>query len=91
MLAGHREPEIDEIADIALEHYRMMLEFYGEVVGIRHARKHLGWYLDRHAPALAPARKAAIMTSKDSREVMSYFHEALQAGCGTAPSALEAA
>lgn len=30
-----------------------MLDFYGEAVAIRHARKHLGWYLQRFAPDLA--------------------------------------
>ncbi len=91
VLAGHREPGPEDVADIALEHYRTMLSFYGEAVGIRHARKHLGWYLDRYAPALSADTRIAIMTSRDSREVMSFFHEALQAGSGIAPSAREAA
>lgn len=91
VLAGHREPGRREIVEIALEHYRMMLEFYGEAVGIRHARKHLAWYLDRHAPATTGADKANIMTSKDSREVTASFHAALQAGADLAPRVQEAA
>src|SRR6478752_4866795 len=43
VLAGADAPQPWEIADIAVEHYRMMLDFYGDVVGVRHARKHLGW------------------------------------------------
>ncbi|NKF34416.1 tRNA dihydrouridine synthase DusB, partial [Pseudomonas sp. BGM005] len=69
VLAGAAEPQREDIADIAVEHYRMMLDFYGEAVAIRHARKHLGWYLERFAPALASGEKAAIMTSRDPGEV----------------------
>ena len=91
VLAGYREPGRQEIVDIAVEHYLSMLEFYGEAVGIRHARKHLAWYLDRFAPAITGADKAKIMTSKDSREVAASFHAALQAGADLAPCVQEAA
>ncbi|MBB3427789.1 tRNA-dihydrouridine synthase B [Rhizobium sp. BK312] len=91
VLAGHREPSRQEIVEIALEHYRMMLEFYGEAVGIRHARKHLAWYLDRYAPATAAADKAKIMTSKDSGEVAASLRAALQAGADLAQCVQEAA
>ncbi|WP_037135660.1 tRNA dihydrouridine synthase DusB [Rhizobium leucaenae] len=91
VLAGHPHPDHGDIADIALEHYQMMLEFYGEAVGIRHARKHLGWYLDRYAPTITGAEKAGIMTSKDSREVAALFHAALQAGSDLPQCAQEAA
>ncbi|MFT4182586.1 MAG: tRNA dihydrouridine synthase DusB [Rhizobium sp.] len=91
VLAGHQAPSRDEIADIALEHYHMMLAFYGEAVGIRHARKHLGWYLDRYASTINGAEKASIMTSKDCREVAKLLHAALQAGPVSAQSVQEAA
>ena len=38
------DPSLEEQLDIVLEHYDAMLEHYGEHVGVRHARKHLGWY-----------------------------------------------
>ncbi|MBY3514440.1 tRNA dihydrouridine synthase DusB [Rhizobium laguerreae] len=76
VLAGAPEPR-QEIADIAVEHYRMMLDFYGEAVAIRHARKHLGWYLQRFAPDLSGAEKAEIMTSRDPREVAARLYDAL--------------
>lgn len=44
----------------------MMLEFYGVEVGLRTARKHAGWYLDRFAPELPASEKAAILTSTDT-------------------------
>ncbi|MBY5758829.1 tRNA dihydrouridine synthase DusB [Rhizobium leguminosarum] len=76
VLAGAPEPR-QEIADIAVEHYRMMLDFYGEAVAIRHARKHLGWYLQRFAPDLSGAEKAEIMSSRDPREVAARLYDAL--------------
>nr|WP_204339138.1 tRNA dihydrouridine synthase DusB [Rhizobium leguminosarum] len=79
VISGAPEPLPPEIADIAIEHYRMMLDFYGEAVAIRHARKHLGWYLQRFAPDLSGAEKAAIMTSRDPREVAARLYDALAA------------
>ena len=58
-----------QTADIFAEHYEMMLEFYGVDVGLRHARKHVAWYLDRAALDMAGAEKAAILTSTDVRFV----------------------
>ena len=60
----------------------MMLEFYGEDVAIRHARKHLGWYLERFAPDLPGEQKAAIMTSRDPDDVIARFGDAMAAGEG---------
>ncbi|EJJ26836.1 tRNA dihydrouridine synthase DusB [Rhizobium sp. CF142] len=80
VLAGAREPAREEIAAIAVEHYRMMLEFYGEAVAVRHARKHLGWYLERFAPGLPGEQKAAIMTSRDPDDVIARFGDAIAAG-----------
>ncbi|AXV15647.1 tRNA dihydrouridine synthase DusB [Neorhizobium sp. SOG26] len=70
-LAGERGPATNEIPDLVCEHYEAMLELYGREPGLRHARKHLGWYLDRYAPSLAMEEKAAIMISKDPQDVMS--------------------
>jgi tRNA-dihydrouridine synthase B len=82
VLAGHSGPEREAIPDLVIEHYRMMLEHYGADVGVRHARKHLGWYLDRHASDLASETKAAIMTSKDADFVADAMQQALSASRG---------
>ena len=37
-------PSFDEQFETVLEHYRDMLELYGNDVGVKIARKHLGWY-----------------------------------------------
>ena len=37
-------PELQDRAEVLLEHLRALHEFYGVVVGVRVARKHLSWY-----------------------------------------------
>ena len=37
-------PSFDEQYAVLVEHYNAMLEHYGEHVGVRVARKHIGWY-----------------------------------------------
>jgi tRNA-dihydrouridine synthase B len=39
------DPALAEQRDIALEHVEAMLVHYGKELGLRNARKHIGWYL----------------------------------------------
>lgn len=78
-LAGADVPKVNAIADIACHHYEMMLEFYGREAGLRHARKHLGWYLDCNAPQTDAADKAALMVERDPAVVVSRMRELLSA------------
>ncbi len=81
VLAGAcAHPSPAEVAKIAVEHYRMMLDFYGEESGLRHARKHVGWYLERFSPDLPRAAKAEIMTARDSTFVAASLEAALLTG-----------
>jgi tRNA-dihydrouridine synthase B len=46
-LHGHgdlADPTMDVQMDLILEHYEAMLVHYGKEVGVKMARKHLGWY-----------------------------------------------
>lgn len=38
-------PGLEEVEQILLEHLAALHAFYGEVMGVRIARKHVGWYL----------------------------------------------
>lgn len=69
--------EVGPIADYAVAHYEAMLAHYGELTGTRHARKHIGWYLDRFAPAITPAERGCLLTDKDPRNVARSLHAAL--------------
>ncbi|MDF2389095.1 tRNA dihydrouridine synthase DusB, partial [Nostoc ellipsosporum NOK] len=50
------------LADYVIGHYEDMLALYGVASGVRQARKHLGWYLDRHAGVVADDSRKAILT-----------------------------
>jgi nifR3 family TIM-barrel protein len=67
----------ETIADYAVAHYEAMLSHYGEATGIRHARKHLGWYLDIHAGNAGAATRGSIMTECDPNKVALRLHTAL--------------
>jgi tRNA-dihydrouridine synthase B len=60
------------LADLVGEHYEAILTFYGSALGVRVARKHLGWYLDR-----ARAPRGAILTCEDPKAVLHLLHGAL--------------
>jgi tRNA-dihydrouridine synthase B len=60
----------DALAAYAIAHYEDMLSLYGVDSGLRQARKHLGWYLDRHAAGLAGELRRTILTSTDPSTVI---------------------
>ena len=54
------EPDLDRRLAIALDHFHDTLRFYGDSLGIRVFRKHLGWYVENARwPRNADARRAA--------------------------------
>lgn len=54
------EPNAETRLQIVLEHFRDSLSFYGEALGLRMFRKHLGWYVQAAPwPADSIARRAA--------------------------------
>ena len=38
-------PEVEEVRQLMLEHLRAHYAFYGDYIGVRSARKHIGWYV----------------------------------------------
>jgi nifR3 family TIM-barrel protein len=73
-------PDTQPLADYVVAHYEDMLSHYGVERGLRHARKHLGWYLDRHAHGLHPALRAAAVTALDPRSAIAALRAAFAAG-----------
>ena len=63
VLAGHdaaAEPSLVERFAIVLEHLADSLRFYGDVMGLKIFRKHLGWYIEQApCPASPDERRAA--------------------------------
>ena len=71
VLAGFRAaPDRAEIADIFERHYRMTIDFYGALPGLRHARKHVGWTLDRVGGAFSSETRSTVLTSHDPEFVI---------------------
>lgn len=46
-------PGADEVNNILLKHLKNLYDFYGEEMGVRIARKHIGWYCKQHAGQLS--------------------------------------
>jgi tRNA-dihydrouridine synthase B len=65
----------DQMADYVVSHYQDMLSHYGEGQGVRHARKHLGWYLDRQGLA-GTAIRQSLMTETDPARVVRLLRTA---------------
>jgi nifR3 family TIM-barrel protein len=55
------EPDIASRLGIALEHFTDTLRFYGDALGLKIFRKHLGWYVEK---ALCPADPALRRATK---------------------------
>lgn len=75
-LYGTPAPQVPQgggLGRMILDHYDDMLTFYGRDLGLRMARKHLGWYLDE---AGLPHAREAILTSTDPAEVIQLIEQA---------------
>ncbi|WP_438989924.1 tRNA dihydrouridine synthase DusB [Lentibacter sp.] len=78
-LCGAAAPTIPtegEFCYMVLSHYEAMLMFYGSDLGLRGARKHLGWYMDVANTPL-PLRRE-VLTATDTAEVLRLLPLALQ-------------
>jgi tRNA-dihydrouridine synthase B len=70
-------PDGEALLALIEDHYAAMLAHYGERIGLRAARKHLGWYLEQ--VALPVEVRTAVMTGTDPRVVMEVVAAAFAA------------
>ncbi|QUS35248.1 tRNA dihydrouridine synthase DusB [Falsirhodobacter algicola] len=63
------------LADMVIGHYRAMLSFYGTALGVKVARKHLGWYLEA-----ANLPKGPVLTLDDPAAVERALHDIMVHG-----------
>ncbi|WP_246162364.1 tRNA dihydrouridine synthase DusB [Roseovarius faecimaris] len=68
-------PHGQALADMVAGHYEDMLSFYGRDLGVRIARKHLGWYMDQTGTDAALRRD--ILTTRDAQAVLERLPDAL--------------
>ena len=69
-------PQGGALADLVIAHYEAMLAFYGRDLGLRVARKHLGWYL---AEAGLNAHRHAVLTADSPAVVIAALRSAFTA------------
>ena len=76
-LFGAPPPDIPAggvLSDLVSEHYEAMLGFYGAELGVRIARKHLGWYMD--GAGADRTLRARMMVATDPANVLSLIAQA---------------
>ena len=54
-----RSPSLAQRLGIALEHFTDTLRFYGDALGLKIFRKHLGWYVEQALYPADPSRHGA--------------------------------
>lgn len=72
-------PDPADMPGYVTDHYCEMIEEYGPVRGNRHARKHLGWYLDRFRPDTSPDLRRRILTAGEASQTLDGLAEAFSA------------
>ena len=79
------EPSLAQQHELVLALYEEMLTHHGVRIGVRHARKHLGWALDTAAETAGvssdrlKSARAHVLTSEDSAEVRRRLSSAFDA------------
>lgn len=68
-------PESSELVDMISSHYDAMLSFYGKSLGLRVARKHLGWYMD--TADTGDALRRLVLTERDPDQVLALLPDAI--------------
>lgn len=70
---GLPEPDQQVIHEVIHRHVCAMHQFYGEVIGVRMARKHLAWY----APylALTSDQRRSLMTAETTQAQLTVLHQ----------------
>ena len=62
-----------DMAAYVAAHYEAMLQLYGADMGVRHARKHLGWYLDKLPIKASAEMRAQLMTQRSPERVLALI------------------
>lgn len=77
-LFGADAPDVPKgtaLSDMISTHYEAMLDFYGPELGLRVARKHLGWYMDQ--AHTEPGLRRSALTARDPSVVLRLIAEAM--------------
>jgi nifR3 family TIM-barrel protein len=78
---GTPAPEVprgEALVDMIRTHHEAMLSFYGVALGLKVARKHLGWYMDR--AGTPPDLRSAVLTATTPEAVHVILSDAILGG-----------
>jgi tRNA-dihydrouridine synthase B len=75
-----KAPDLTEIENILTAHMVALYQFYGDFMGVRIARKHVGWYLQEHdqAKAFRKAFNSLESTEQQLEAVASFFRDTVR-------------
>ena len=79
VIYGTKKPVIpvgNELAELIINHHKEILDFYGEPLGIKNARKHLGWYLD--GLKCPPSLRQRVLRSLNTIEIYNLIRQAVE-------------
>jgi len=79
LIYGTKKPVIptgDSLAKLIITHHKAIIDFYGEPLGIKNARKHLGWYLD--GLTVPPNLRQEILRSFNVIEIYNLIWRAVE-------------
>ncbi|MDQ0436683.1 nifR3 family TIM-barrel protein [Kaistia dalseonensis] len=74
------QPQGEALIELAVSHYEEMIALYGPILGVRNARKHLGWMMEAmksEGMNIDPAARLAIMTENHPARVVSLIRHHL--------------
>jgi nifR3 family TIM-barrel protein len=77
-LYGCKAPEVptgQTLVEMIIGHYEAMLAFYGTDLGLRVARKHLGWYMDE--AGTSAMKRRTLLTAKEPAAVIDLLPDAI--------------
>ena len=62
-------PDISEIKSIIRQHIIQLHQFYGDIMGVRIARKHIAWYFNHLNPSLLPLVKKSFAIQEPQQQL----------------------
>lgn len=72
-------PSLEEVRALVLEHISALHHFYGEYQGVRYARKHVAWYLEKLLESQDFRRGFnALVTASAQLDALKYFFDTQQ-------------
>ena len=72
-------PSVEEVRALVLDHIHALHHFYGEYQGVRYARKHVAWYLEKFLDSQDFRRGFnALVTASTQIDALKYFFDTQQ-------------